>query len=173
MCDQGFDPNEADYDQRTALMIAAVQGNTGIVKKLFSYEGINANKTDIHGNSALYEAVKCGHDSVIDVLLEHDASLCMDDNIAASTLCQVVSTGDISKMRRLLKAKIQVNASDYDMRCASHIAAAEGNVVALKLLVDHGADLGVRDRWGNSVFDEAKRSKSGQLLDYLKSFSDL
>lgn len=167
MCDQGFDPNEADYDQRTALMIAAVQGNTSIVKKLFSYEGTNPNKTDIHGNSALHEAVKCGHDEVIDVLIEHGASLCMDERTAASTLCQVVSEGDIVKMKRLLKAKIQVNAGDYDKRTAAHIAAAEGNVVALKLLVEYGADLSLRDRWNNSSFDEAVRSKSGQLLDYL------
>jgi ankyrin repeat protein len=172
MCDQGFDPNEADYDNRTALMISAVQGNTGIVRKLFSYEGTDPNKVDIHGNSALYEAVKGAHDGVIEVLIEHGASLCMEDNIAASTLCQVVSNGDIVTMKRLLKAKIQVNAGDYDNRTALHIACSEGNVVATKLLVEHGADLSVKDRWGNSIFDEAKRSKSGQLLDYLESIAD-
>jgi ankyrin repeat protein len=63
MCDQGFDRNEVDYDNRTVLMISAVQGNTGtsIVKKLFSYEGTDPNKVDIQGNSAFYEAVKSGH----------------------------------------------------------------------------------------------------------------
>jgi glutaminase len=65
-----------------------------------------------------------------------------------------------------------VNAGDYDNRTALHIACSEGNEVATKLLVEHGADLSGRDRWGNSIFDEAKRSKSGQLLDYLKSIVD-
>jgi hypothetical protein len=43
---------------------------------------------------------------VIEVLIEYGASLCMEDNIAASTLWQVVSNGDIITMKRLLKAKI-------------------------------------------------------------------
>ena len=30
MCDQGFDPNNADYDHRTGLMVAAMKGNTDI-----------------------------------------------------------------------------------------------------------------------------------------------
>jgi ankyrin repeat protein len=33
-----------------------------------------------------------------------------------------------------------VNAADYDRRTAAHIAAAEGNFVAFKLLVEFGCD---------------------------------
>ena len=38
MCDQGFDPDSADYDQRTALMVAAMKGNTDAVKVLLEYK---------------------------------------------------------------------------------------------------------------------------------------
>jgi CRP-like cAMP-binding protein len=34
MCDHGFDPNNADYDHRTALMVASMKGNTDVVKLL-------------------------------------------------------------------------------------------------------------------------------------------
>jgi CRP-like cAMP-binding protein len=37
MCDQGFDPNNADYDRRTALMVAAMKGNTDVVRLLLEY----------------------------------------------------------------------------------------------------------------------------------------
>lgn len=37
MCDQGFDPNNADYDLRTALMVAAMKGNTDVVRLLLKY----------------------------------------------------------------------------------------------------------------------------------------
>ena len=37
MCDQGFDPNNADYDNRTALMVAAMKGNTEVVQLLLEY----------------------------------------------------------------------------------------------------------------------------------------
>jgi ankyrin repeat protein len=66
-----------------------------------------------------------------------------------------------------------VNASDYDKRSASHLAAAEGNVAAMKVLVEFGADLTLHDRWKNTIDDEANRSKSGPLLAYLESLRNL
>lgn len=37
MCDHGFDPNNADYDLRTALMVASMKGNTAVAKMLLGY----------------------------------------------------------------------------------------------------------------------------------------
>ena len=169
MCDQGFDPNNADYDSRTALMVAAMKGNTEVVKKLLDTYHANPNLVDVHGSTALYEAAKNGHEDTMDELLQHNAQLCMDESLAASTLCQLVFDGDILTLRRMLRANIQVNAADYDKRTASHIAAAEGNVVAFKMLVEFGADLTVKDRWNNTVYDEAKKADGGQLLEYLQT----
>jgi CRP-like cAMP-binding protein len=38
MCEQGFSPDNADYDNRTALMVAAMKGNTDVVKLLLRYK---------------------------------------------------------------------------------------------------------------------------------------
>ena len=95
----------------------------------------------------------------------------MKESLAASTLCQAVYDGDTMMLKRLLKAKIQVNASDYDKRTACHIAASEGNLAALKLLAEAGADLALEDRWGNTTRSEAERAKAGQVLDYLNALS--
>lgn len=172
MLNQGFDPNSADYDKRTALMVAAMKGNIESVTKLLEYHA-NPNLVDMHGSSALYEAAKNGHEATMDVLLEHHARLCMDESQAASVLCQAVFDGDTQLLKRLLMAQIQVNASDYDKRTAIHIAAAEGNVAALKVLVEFGADLTVRDRWDNSVRDEAYRVNAGQFLQCLEMLESI
>merc|ERR1712100_780189 len=113
MCDQGFDPNSADYDFRTALMVASMKGNTEAVRKLLEYHA-NPNLVDMHGSSALYEATREGHEDTMDVLLEHGAELCMSEGKAASILCQTVFDGDMLQLRRLLHANIPVNAGDYD-----------------------------------------------------------
>ena len=168
MCGQGFDPDSADYDNRTALMVASMKGNTEAVIKLLEYQA-NPNRVDMHGSSALYEAAKNGHETTMDALLKHGAELCMDESQAASTLCQTVFDSDILTLRRLLRARIQINASDYDKRAAVHIAAAEGNVAALKVLVELGADLTLKDRWNNSIEDEAKAANAGPVLEYLKT----
>jgi ankyrin repeat protein len=167
MCDQGFDPNIADYDQRTALMVAAMKGNTETVEKIIDYQA-NPNLVDIHGTSALYEATRNGHEATMDVLLKNGATLCMDEAQAAGKLCETIFKDDLISLRRLLKANIQVDARDYDKRTCAHIAATEGNLVAMKLMVEYGADLTLADRWGNTVFDEATRVNENHLLKYLE-----
>ena len=128
---------------------------------------------DVNGNSALFEAVKNNHEDVVEVLLERGAELSMSGSLAATTLCQAVDDGDILMLKCLLVAKIHVNASDYDKRTAVHIAASEGNVAALKLLVEAGADLSLEDRWGNTAKSEAEKSKSAQVLVYLDSLNSV
>jgi ankyrin repeat protein len=113
----------------------------------------------MHGTTALLEAVKNANDNVMDILLANDAKLCMSEHLAASVLCQTVSDGDIVLLKRLLRAGINPNAADYDKRTAAHIAAAEGHAAALRTLSESGADLTLRDRWGQTAGDEAKRSQ--------------
>ena len=169
MCDQGFDPDSMDYDSRTALMVASMKGQTDVVKKLLEEYNANVNLVDVNGGSALYEAAKHGHDSTMDILIRNNAKLCMTESFAASTLCQLVFEGDATTLRRLLLAKINVNAADYDRRTAAHIAAAEGNLVAIKLLVEFGCDLNAKDRWNNAIDDEAARALNGnKLLTFLE-----
>jgi len=172
MCDQGFDPNSADYDNRTALMVAAMKGNVDVVSKLLDYQA-NPNLVDVHGSTALYEAVRNGHEQVMNVLLKHNASLCMGVSLAASTLCQTVFDGDVLQLRRLLRAGIQVNAGDYDKRTAAHIAASGGNVAALKVLVEFGADLLAKDRWNTSAIDDAKKHDGSNLTEYLRTLAHI
>lgn len=126
------------------------------------------NLADMHGSTALLEAVKNGHENTASLLLQHGAQLCMKETLAASNLCQAVFDGDILLLKRLLGAGIQVNAADYDKRTAAHIAAAEGNVAAIRVLAENGADLTLQDRWNNTVQHEAQRSNARQLLEYLK-----
>jgi len=168
MLNSGLDPNSADYDRRNALMVAAMNGNSEVVTLLLDYHA-NANLVDVHGTSALYEAVKGSHDDTIDILLKHGGELCMSEETAATTLCQCVFNGDLLMLKRLCKAGININAGDYDRRRAVHIAASEGNLAAVRVLSECGADLTVRDRWNNSIEDEATRANAVRLLEFLES----
>lgn len=172
MCEQGFDPNSADMDYRTALMVASMNGNVKSVKRLLSY-GANPQLTDHHGTCAMLEAIHNGHDKIIELLLKDQGSshtadmMWLNDARASALLNQAVFDRDLPQLKRLVQANVNVNAKDYDGRRPIHIAASEGNLEELKVLVKAGADLDVKDRWGNSVMDEAKRSKNPGLMDYL------
>ena len=122
----------------------------------------------MHGSTALMEAVKNGHEDTMALLKSRGAKLCLKESLAASSLCQAVFEGDSTLLRRLLEAGTPVNAVDYDMRAAIHIAAAEGNLSAMRALCSHGANLDLVDRWGNTAETEANRHGCSKILDFLK-----
>ncbi|KAG2444345.1 hypothetical protein HXX76_001101 [Chlamydomonas incerta] len=168
MLNQGMSPNAADYDGRTGLMLAAAAGHEEVVRLLLDH-GSKADQQDRFGNSAMFEAVKAGHDKVIDLLLGYGATIGMDGLAVAGTMCTAVFEGDLVKLQRLLKAGAPPDACDYDKRCALHIAGAEGNLAAVKLLVEEGgADPGFQDRWGNTALDEARRVGAAPVVAYLE-----
>ena len=129
--------------------------------------GADPNAKDVHGNSAVYEATKNNNDDVVEILLKHGGEISMNRSLSASALCNAVYEGDIKWLERLLKANVDVNATDYDKRTAAHIAASEGNLAALKLLVEAGADLSLKDRWENTARSEAERAQNGSVLVFL------
>lgn len=46
-------------------------------------------------------------------------------------------------------------------------APAPARSLQLRILVDVGADVGAKDRWGSTPLDEAKRAASQPAVDYL------
>jgi glutaminase len=88
----------------------------------------------------------------------------------ASLLCEAAAEGKLGLLRRYIAAGADVNAADYDRRTPMHIAAAEGKLSLVELLVvEGGADLAAADRWGNTPLAEATRVGAAQVVAYLKS----
>jgi hypothetical protein len=63
----------------------------------------------------------------------------------AALLCSAVSEGDLQLLKRLLAAGANPNAGDYDKRRPLHIAAADGNLPAVRRrgLRQDGSDWGL------------------------------
>lgn len=167
MLQQGCDVNCCDYDGRTGLMLAASKGNPTTVKILLM-AGASINASDNMGGSALLEACKGGHDETIQLLKEHNGTLTLGGVTTAAYLCTAVFDGDLQLLRRLISAGANVNAFDYDRRTATHIAAADGNLSMVKLLVEEGgANPTVMDRWEQTPLDEARRVGAQPVVEYL------
>ena len=62
------------------------------------------------------------------------------------------STGDLENIKKIID-KVDVNCCDYDKRTPLHLAAAEGYVDIVKLLINKGAKNN-KDRWGNTPLSE-------------------
>lgn len=59
--------------------------------------------------------------------------------------------GDAKGVEELMENGVDVNSIDLDGRTALHIAACEGHIGVVKLLLSWRANIDARDRWGSTV----------------------
>lgn len=73
-----------------------------------------------------------------------------------SLLLSSASTGDMAGLQQLLDEGASIDSCDYDKRTALHLAASEGYVPMVELLLKRGATVNAVDRWGDTVHSLAK-----------------
>ncbi|RRT74777.1 hypothetical protein B296_00031948, partial [Ensete ventricosum] len=71
---------------------------------------------------------------------------------ATMRLLFMACQGDARGVEDLLKDGLDVNSIDLDGRTALHIAACEGHVDVVSLLLSWRANIDARDRWGSTVW---------------------
>ena len=79
-------------------------------------------------------------------------------------LCNAASDGDLETVSRLAVVTNDINAGDYDSRTPLHLAASKNHINIVKFLVDHGADVNCKDRWGATPLADAT---DAGLIQYL------
>jgi ankyrin repeat protein/CRP-like cAMP-binding protein len=165
----GLSARSADYNARTALHLAAAFGRTQVLALLLQ-EGGDASAVDAFGRTPLLEACRGCHEAEAEMLLAAGARLGLgsggsadaraDRNqlLAGGEMCAAAACGDTEYLRRLLRYGCPPDATDYDARTAAHLASAEGMRSVVLLLLEHGANFHVLDRWGHTPLREAERN---------------
>lgn len=163
---------------RTALHIAAADGKLDLVKLLVEKGGASTRVRDRWGATPLLEAAKGKHPDAVDYLVavvvdeaeteeeqgseqaggaSKSSKLGISDSDLSGLLCTAVQAKDAEAIALFTRAGANLDAGDYDMRTALHVAAAEGNASVVEALLAAGASPSVRDRWHATPLDEARR----------------
>lgn len=193
LVNDGSDFSGGDYDRRTPLHLAAAEGQLQVVQFLLE-QSVDPNITDRWGGTPLGDAEFGKHGKVGELLKRHNAELGDAQHLVdesplseqaasygdADAICELLwaaSENDLINLRRCLAHGIPVNACDYDSRTALHLAAADGQVEAVQYLLAHDHPIHVRDRWGSTPLDEARREARDGVIELLsaaeKDFSTL
>jgi glutaminase len=78
--------------------------------------------------------------------------------------CTSAASGDLETISRLHVQGLDINTGDYDKRTPLHLAAAAGHFDIVRYLVEHGAEINPRDRWGATPLNDAQDSS---IVEYL------
>jgi adenylate kinase len=148
--------NFRDYDRRTPLHVAASEGHLALCQFLVQ-QGARLNRSDRWGGAPLDDAHRCRHVEVFQFLKEKGATFGSPSQ--ANSFITAAAEGDLDEVKALLQfGNVNLNSGDYDRRTALHLAAGEGHSSMVEFLCQAGANVNIRDRWGNRPMDDAIRS---------------
>ncbi|WP_257264116.1 ankyrin repeat domain-containing protein, partial [Endozoicomonas sp. ONNA2] len=122
---------------RTAIHLAALQGNTGAIQKLLAIAPSLTNEKDNINQTALHLAALHGHTGVILVLLEHDRSLAEEKNINDETALHLTARNGHTKAMQTLLTNVPSLANEKaNLGRALHLMAEEGHAEAIRALLE-------------------------------------
>ena len=168
MASNGVQINAADYDKRTALHLAASEGNKPVVEFLLD-SGAHVNAADRWGGTPLRDAIREGHDTVARILKTRGGELGYTEEQASAELCELARAGSQARLALLVECGASANAADYDKRTALHLAASEGNKPVAESLLEVSADINARDRWGGTPLRDAVREGHHAVATLLRA----
>ena len=165
----GAKVNLNDRDGCTPIMKTAERGKEECLKLLIA-AGANVNSLNSNNQTALFRATIKGSATrigTVNILLEAGADVNFVCN-EGSSLSKCILNGGILLQRRLLAAGATVLKTYPDGSNCLFPAAKKGNVERMKILLEMGADVKHRSRWGRGTpLTEAVKWGRGRCVELL------
>ncbi|KAL6100911.1 asb9 [Pungitius sinensis] len=153
--------NSSTVDGQTPLSEACARGHVTCVSLLLHHGATPLGST--RTGSAIHRAAAKGHPECIQPLVERGADV--DQHIAqcGSPLSVACSNQRLSSVRKLLQLGASVNSA-VSGDSPLHIAAGLSNPELVSVLLDHGADRGLRNSEGKQSADLAPPNSRAERL---------
>lgn len=160
---------QLNVKERPAIVAAAAKCNTKTITGLLE-NGADVNAKDRVGKTAMSNVLYNKRYELIPVLLSNGYRL-LEDGVS---LRQAVSNRQYKAIDLFLAAGLDVNLHTADMvypynPTAVTVAAQNNDFKMVQLLVQHGADVTIKDKYGERPFNAAVANKNNDMIAFLKS----
>jgi len=165
----GVDPNLGDYDNRTALHLAASNGHLESITRMLEFGYLDLSPLDRFGQTPLDDAIRHEHVAVQKLLRSEGAQ--MGNVEFGVALCEAAAENDHEKIRQMIEAGVKAGMADYDYRTALHLASSNGNLETVVFLLREGhVDPNPLDRFLNTPLDDAVRHRHQDVVELLMKY---
>jgi ankyrin repeat protein len=161
---RGFDPNTPDPKGLPGLVLAVREPSLSVADVLIAWPKTNVEARTPQDESALMMAALKGHLALARQLIERGA----DVNKPGWTPLHYASTaGHVQLIELLLENHAYIDAESPNGSTPLMMAALYGTPAAVKLLLDEGADPGIRNQLGLTAIDFARRGERKDAVELI------
>jgi ankyrin repeat protein len=162
---RGFDINAAEPGRgETALMLALREKATDVFSYLLARPGLNLEQKAANGDTALMIAAWTGNLPAVKALIEKGAEV---NRPGWAPLHYAAGNGKLDVISLLLEHHAYIDAESPNRTTPLMMAAWQGHIYAVKLLLDEGADPSLRNDKGMDVIDFARHGEHPDIVQGL------
>eukprot|EP00118_Oscarella_pearsei_P019911 m.214261 g.214261 ORF g.214261 m.214261 type:complete len:859 (+) comp39807_c1_seq7:2007-4583(+) len=131
--------------------------------------GANVNESDLSGRTPLYFAAQRGLNDIARVLVDYGARVSPQTNWGSTPLHVAADKGFDSILRLLTSIPgTSTNMQNKNGDSALHLAAYRGKLDAVRVLLDAGADVGLKNSEGRTPIEDAESNGHDQVAECLR-----
>ncbi|XP_051999064.1 ankyrin repeat domain-containing protein 50-like isoform X1 [Xyrauchen texanus] len=158
---------ELDVEGRSPLILAAQEGHCSTVRLLLDRKS-HIDHRAYDGHSAISAAALLGLREIVELLIRRGANTDVRDAEGRPLLYLLVLEGHLDMAALLIeKGGVPLGSRDVEGRTALHVAAWQGDLEGIELLLKYGADVNAQDLDGRTPLHSVAwrgHAAAGRLL---------
>lgn len=166
LLNRGFDPNTVDPEGVPGLYLALRDGSLKAAEALIAWPRTHVEVRTAQDESPLMMAALKGHLELVKKLIERDADV---NKPGWAPLHYAATGGHLAIMTLLLEHHAFIDAESPNGTTPLMMAAHYGSHAAVKLLLDAGADVTMKNQLGLTAVDFANRAERKDSAELIAS----